>query len=357
MRKNEDGYGRRGRRGAKIFVIVLVVLVAIVAAAYIFYQSGLKPVDPDSKQTITVVIYEGSGSSGISDTLKDADLIRNKTIFRLHTKFTNQAEKLRAGTFELSKSMSADEILEVLISGKNLAEQDVVNFTIPEGYNITQIKNVLVEKGLVTEEEFLNEIANGVFDYRFVEGLPAGNERLEGFLYPDTYEVFADASAHDIIDKMLSRFDELFTDEYYAKAEASNISVYDAVVMASIIERESKKAEERPVMARVFYNRLNIDMPLQSCATIQYILGEPKEFLTDEDTQIESPYNTYLHNGMPPGPICNPRIESIEAALYPDSNDYIYFVLSEKLDGSHNFSADYDKFEQDKAAYYNAVEQ
>jgi UPF0755 protein len=133
------------------------------------------------------------------------------------------------------------------------------------------------------------------------------------------------------------------------------MSVRDAVTMASLIERESKTAEERPIMAGVFYNRLDIDMLLQSCASIQYILGEPKEFLTEADTQIESPYNTYLHKGLPPGPICSPRMASIEAALYPDENDFIYFVVSEKLDGTHNFSADYSKFLKDKAAYQKAV--
>ena len=155
---------------------------------------------------------------------------------------------------------------------------------------------------------------------------------------------------------MLGQFDKLFKAEYYDQAEALGRAVRDVVVMGSIIERESKAAEERPIMAGVFYNRLKKDMKLESCATIQYILGEPKEFLTNADTRIESPFNTYLHQGLPPGPICSPRMASVEAALYPDENDFVFFVLSPDLNGTHNFSKDYSKFQKDKDAYYKAVE-
>ena len=133
------------------------------------------------------------------------------------------------------------------------------------------------------------------------------------------------------------------------------MSVREVVTLASIVERESVVAEERPIMARVFLNRLEQDMLLESCATIQYILGEPKEYITIADTQIESPYNTYLHRGLPPGPICNPRIASVQAVLFPDNNDYLFFVLSPALDGSHRFSADYNEFLQNKDEYYAAV--
>jgi len=155
---------------------------------------------------------------------------------------------------------------------------------------------------------------------------------------------------------MLAQFDKLYLPLYYDRAAQMEMSVRDVVTMGSIIERESVVASERPLMAGVFYNRLAQGMRLESCATIQYILGEPKEFLTNADTQIESPYNTYLHDGLPPGPICNPRMASIEAALYPDENDYVYFVLSPSLDGTHNFSADYNEFLRNKDAYYAVVE-
>jgi UPF0755 protein len=155
---------------------------------------------------------------------------------------------------------------------------------------------------------------------------------------------------------MLAQFDALFKPEYYTAAEAMGMTVREVVTLASIVERESVVAEERPLMARVFLNRLGQGMLLESCATIQYILGEPKEFLTNEDTRIESPYNTYLNQGLPPGPICNPRIASVEAALFPDDDDFVFFVLSPELDGTHRFSSDYNEFLQNKDAYYAAVE-
>jgi UPF0755 protein len=261
------------------------------------------------------------------------------------------------GTYELNKSMNLDEIAAVLMAG-NLARTK--SFTIPEGYNIIQIAKALEAAGICTADEFYNEAENGVFDYLFLADCPPGTERLEGFLYPETYEVYEDATAHDVIAKMLGQFDLLFSaadhPNYYDRAAELGMSVRDVVTMGSIIERESVKPEERPLMAGVFYNRLNQGMMLQSCATIQYILGEPKEFLTNADTQIESPYNTYLHEGLPPGPICNPRMASIEAALYPDDNDFVYFVLSPDLDGSHRFSADYNEFLRNKDAYYAAEE-
>jgi UPF0755 protein len=248
--------------------------------------------------------------------------------------------------------MNLDAMAEALMTGGNRAATK--RFTIPEGYNITQIARTLEEAGICWKEDFYNEVEFGNFAYSFLADCPPGKERLEGFLYPETYEVYEDATAHDVVGKMLAQFDSLFKPEFYTQAESRGLSVRDVVTMGSIIERESLAAEERPLMAGVFYNRLAQGMKLESCATIQYILGEPKQFLTNADTQIESPYNTYLHEGLPPGPICNPRMASIEAALYPDDNEYIFFVLSPDLDGTHRFSADYNEFLRNKDAYYAA---
>jgi UPF0755 protein len=295
------------------------------------------------------------GTNSIADALEGAGLIRSAFFFKVHSRLTNDDGQYKAGSFLLTRAMSVDAIMAALKTAP--MGTNVERFTVPEGYDIRRTAQILIEKGLTDEASFMNEIENGDFDYPFLADAPAGPDRLEGFLYPETYEIFKDASAHDIIDKMLAQFDKLFKPEYYDKAGEMGVSVREAVAMASLIERESKAAEERPIMSGVFYNRLKIDMPLQSCASIQYILGEAKEFLTEADTQIPSPYNTYLHNGLPPGPICSPRMASIEAALYPDENDFIYFVVSEKLDGTHNFSADYSKFLKDKAAYQAAVKE
>jgi UPF0755 protein len=241
--------------------------------------------------------------------------------------------------------MTMESIMKQLINGTVLT----VRFTIPEGFDIAKVTDRLTAGNLVNKDEFINQLTNGVFSYRFLSDVPAGKERLEGFLYPDTYEIYPDATEKKIIDKMLSRFDEVFTEEYYRRADELGMSVSQIMTLASIIEREAKVAEDRPVIASVFYNRLAIDMPLQSCATVQYILGEQKEKLTNKDIAIDSPYNTYKNAGLPPGPICSPGIESIKAALYPSDTDYLYFLA--KGDGSSVFSVTYDDFLKNKAKY------
>jgi UPF0755 protein len=241
--------------------------------------------------------------------------------------------------------MSMEEIMKILIAGK----AETVRFTIPEGYDIKRTTEKLAGEGLINADVFAKEIESGQFDYRFLTDAPVGPNRLEGFLFPETYEIFANANEHDIIDKMLYQFDKVFTDEYYKRAEELGMSVREVITLASIIEREARVPEDRPIIASVFYNRMKIDMPLQSCATVQYILGEQKAVLSIKDTKIESPYNTYLHTGLPPGPIASPGADSIKAALYPAETDYLYFLA--KGDGSHAFSSTYDQFLKDKAKY------
>jgi len=339
---------------------VLIVIVALAAAAWFgwnrIYGGFLEPMDANDDYAITVEVPAGATTADIAEILKQEGLIPDtfwsSYVYKYHSKKMGYDGQYKQGEFSMSRSMTVDEMADIMIQG-NSAE--VMRFTIPEGYNITQIKNTLVSDGIVDEAEFTEELVSGEFDYAFLEDCPDGEERLEGFLYPETYEVYADASAHDVIDRMLSQFDQLFTEEFTVRAADIGMTVRDVVTLASIIEREAKVAEERPVMAGVFYNRLEQGMRLESCATVQFILGEPKEFLTIADTQIESPYNTYLHEGLPPGPICSPRIESIEAALYPDENDYLYFVVNEKLDGSHTFSRTLSEHDAAAARYRQAV--
>ncbi|GHU61353.1 aminodeoxychorismate lyase [Clostridia bacterium] len=349
--------------------IVLVILVILLVAGWLafnkFYSDMTGAAESGNTAPVTVVIPEGTTTTGVSSILLESGLTKevpfHDVFFKMWCKKyreTNGADvQFKMGTYELNRNMNLDEIAAILVAG-NLAATK--SFTIPEGYNITQIARTLEEAGICWKEDFLREAENGEFNYLFLADCPPGRERLEGFLYPETYEIYDDATAHDVIEKMLAQFDLLFSSgdhpNYYDRAAELGMSVRDVVTMGSIIERESVKPEERPLMAGVFYNRLEQGMLLQSCATIQYILGEPKQFLTNADTQIESPYNTYLHEGLPPGPICNPRMASIEAALYPDDNDFIYFVLSPDLDGSHRFSADYNEFLRNKDAYYAAEE-
>ena len=292
-----------------------------------------------------MIIPNGTSTERIGLILLEAGLIRDEKIFVLKAKLDKFDGKFKAGDYTFSPSQSMREIMELLVEGND----STIRFTIPEGYDIKKTTAKLSGEALIDQTAFEEELRSGSFDYRFLKDVPDGANRLEGYLFPETYEVYANASAHDIIDKMLSQFDAVFTDEYYDRAKELDMDLNEVITLASIIEREAVVSEDRPVIAGVFYNRLNSSMPLQSCATVQYILGEQKSVLSVSDTRIESPYNTYLNTGLPPGPICSPGQDSIKAALWPTESEYLYFLA--KGDGSHVFSKTYEEHLRNKAKY------
>jgi UPF0755 protein len=345
MGKRRNRVKNRRRLLISSIVTAGVIIIAIAAIYSIYVGKESAPVDPGSKESVSVTIPNGTGTSGIADILKENNLIKNTGVFKFQSKSEGYDGKYKAGQYSLSPGMSMKEIMKTLMAGK----ADTVRFTIPEGYDIKRTTEKLAAEGLINADAFAKEIESGQFNYEFLKDAPAGPNRLEGFLFPETYEIFANANEHDIIDKMLYQFNKVFTKEYYARAEELGMSVRDIATLASVIEREARIPEDRPVIASVFYNRLKINMPLQSCATVQYILGEQKPVLSIKDTQIESPYNTYLHPGLPPGPIASPGADSIKAALYPADTDYLYFLA--KGDGYTVFSSTYDQFLKDKAKY------
>lgn len=347
MGKRRNKIKNRRRLLISIIIIIGAVIIAVSAAYSMYVGKESKPLDPGSKELISVTIPSGTGTDGISQILKENNLIRNAGVFKLQSKSKGYDGKYKAGQFSLSPGMSMEEIMKLLVEGRG----ETVRFTIPEGYDIKRVTEKLAKEKLINAEVFAKEIETGQFNYKFLADAPAGPDRLEGFLFPETYDIFATANEHDVIDKMLYQFNKVFTDEYYARAEELGMSVREVITLASIIEREARVPEDRPLIASVFYNRMKIKMPLQSCATVQYILGEQKPVLSIKDTQIESPYNTYLNPGLPPGPIASPGADSIKAALYPADTNYLYFLA--KGDGSHAFSETYEQFLKDKAKYIN----
>lgn len=347
MGKRRNKIKNKRRLLISIIIIIGAVIIAVSAAYSMYVGKESKPLDPGSKELISVTIPSGTGTDGISQILKENNLIRNAGVFKLQSKSKGYDGKYKAGQFSLSPGMSMEEIMKLLVEGRG----ETVRFTIPEGYDIKRVTEKLAKEKLINAEVFAKEIETGQFNYKFLADAPAGPDRLEGFLFPETYDIFATANEHDVIDKMLYQFNKVFTDEYYARAEEFGMSVREVITLASIIEREARVPEDRPLIASVFYNRMKIKMPLQSCATVQYILGEQKPVLSIKDTQIESPYNTYLNPGLPPGPIASPGADSIKAALYPADTNYLYFLA--KGDGSHAFSETYEQFLKDKAKYIN----
>ena len=328
-----------------IGIVITVILFLVFAAAFVFMSNLNKPVDSSNNKVVYLDIPKGSASSQIAVLLKSENLIRSEFAFKLKTKIEGKASKYKAGYYSLSQSMSMDEIITAIQKGSALT----MRFTIPEGFDIKRTTERLVSENLIDPKVFADLIENGNFDYSFLKDIPKGKNRLEGYLYPDTYEVFPNVTEEEIINKMLSRFDSQFTDEDKQRLAETGLSMNELITLASIIEREARIPEDRPIIAGVFYNRLKINMPLQSCATVQYILGEQKSVLTNSDIAIDSPYNTYKISGLPPGPICSPGIESIKAALYPTKSDYLYFLA--KGDGSHVFSVTYEEHLANKAKY------
>lgn len=340
----------KNRRKAFVLLplIALVTIGAVIFGMYLYYNDSIyKPAGGGEKKA--VVIKNGTTSDQIVDMLFDQGLVKNKTALNIYLKVNKLGERLKAGKYDLDSNLSPAQIIDRIVRGE--VKNDTVRVTIPEGYEVKDIAAVLEKAGLVDKYKFIETAQNGEFDYEFLKNLPDRPVRLEGYLFPDTYEFSKDAAPEQIIKKMLDRFDEVFDESMRKKAADMNLSIDKVVTMASIVEREAKASDERPVVAAVFYNRIKKKMRLESCATIQYALGERKERLFEKDLEIESPYNTYKNNGLPVGPIANPGKASLEAALNPADVDYLFFVLKDSESGTHAFSNNYDDFLKDKQKY------
>lgn len=314
------------KRGKVIGLFLLAVfLIFALSLCYLGSAAG-------SGEKVTIKIDPQSSTSEIAAKLADQGLIHSVGYFKLYAHFTGADRSLKAGKYSFAGTESLAEIIKELQKGT----PETFSFTIPEGYKLEEIINLLDSKEIVPREEFLSALKKNDFSFPYLNELSEGETKFEGFLFPDTYNVAAGMKANEVIQMMLDRFSEVYTPEFQQRARELDMSTNQVITLASIIEREAKKPQERPLISAVFHNRLNIGMALQSCATIQYAIGENKPVLYYTDLQIESPYNTYKNTGLPPGPISAPGRESIKAALYPAEVSYLYFVA--KPDGSHAFS-------------------
>ena len=346
--KIRTGEDRNSGKASFGLVLVLLIAVIIAGAGYKYIHGIGEPVDSSSQEKISVDIPSGSGTAAIGRILEEDGVIKSARQFKIKSRMDKNDGKYRTGVYELSPSMDMDEIMQILMDGS----QNTLRFMVPEGYTLKQIADKFAETGNGTAEDFLNETQNGDFDFEYNDQMVDGEKRYEGFLYPDTYEIYKNESAHGIIQRMLTRFEQVYdaaADE--ATVDTSKYSVFDLVTVASLIEREVKLDEERPLVASVIYNRLNKNMKLQMCSTVQYALGTPKARLMNSDLKIDSPYNTYQNAGLPAGPIASPGQASISAALHPADTDYLYFVLTSAGSGKHNFASTGDDFSSYREDY------
>ncbi|MTV49741.1 endolytic transglycosylase MltG [Heliobacillus mobilis] len=339
---------RREKRGrsTKLFFMIIVIIGIIAIQVYYTYQEGITPLEPGAGHDIIVNIPSNVSAKEIGGILEQQKVIRSSWAFSLYTRF-HGSESLKAGDYLLNSGSSVPQILDQLNDGKTL----LYTFTIPEGYTVRQITDLLASKGFVDKEAFRKALATVPFDYDYLRGLPSNEKRLEGFLFPATYRIQRDTPPEDIVRMLVNRFNQELTPEVRARLKELNMTVHDAVTLASLVEREAAKEEDRPKIAAVFLNRLKKNMKLEACSTVQYLLDQPKAKLYYKDLEIESPYNTYKHGGLPPGPIASPGQASLKAVLYPDNVDYLYFVA--KGDGYHYFSRTYSEHLQAMAKYNN----
>lgn len=313
-------------------ITILIVLAAAALVAVSWFYSNLityadQPADPGA-QTILFEVGRGEGFGTVTQNLHARGLFQHPDKFKLIARFKGYDKKIRAGEYELSAAMSPRQILQRLVSGK----VRLYRLTIPEGYTLQQIAAAAEASGLCGAAEFSAAAANS--SLMAAQGISAKN--LEGYLYPDTYFFPRGATGLEIVQAMTARFNTVFTPEWKKRAAELKMRVHAVVTLASIIEKETGAAFERPLISSVFHNRLKRNMRLQTDPTVIYGIPNFNGNLTRKDLTRPTPYNTYVIHGLPPGPIASPGAKALEAALYPAETDYLYFVS--KKDSTHQFS-------------------
>ncbi|MEQ2465693.1 endolytic transglycosylase MltG [Niallia hominis] len=346
------------RRIVAIVALILIIIVAVVGTSGYFYiKSALQPVSSDSDKEIIIDIPIGSGVSTISQLLEDNGLVKNAKVFKYYVKFKNESNFM-AGEYHMNPSMTIQEIIESLKTGK-IMQEPVFTMTIPEGKQLKEIAAIIAEKTNQKEEEIWKQLN----DETFIKGLMAQypdiltteiwakniKYPLEGYLFPATYSYYEEKpTLESIISVMLDKTESV-VNAYETEIARDDLTVHQFLTMSSLIEEEATKNVDRKKIASVFYNRIEEGMPLQTDPTVLYALGEHKDRVLYEDLEVDSPYNTYQNVGLPPGPIANAGTISMEAALHPDETDYLYFLASK--DGKVYFSKSLNEHNELKAKY------
>lgn len=358
-------------------VTVLVLLILLGAGGFFglrYAESALQPVDPSSKQYMTVQIPDGSNAQEIGSTLEKSGVIKNGLVFTLYVKYKNYNE-LKSGYYNLQKSMSVEDVIKELQKGGTPEPQEVTlaNLTIPEGYTLEQIAQTVGQlqgdfKEPLTAEAFLAKVQDETFIAQEVAkypnllaSLPAKDSgvryRLEGYLFPATFTIKESTTVESLIDEMLAAMDKNLS-SHYATIKEKNLTVNELLTIASLVEKEGAKTEDRKLIAGVFYNRLNLGMPLQSNIAILYAEGKLGQniSLSDDvaiDTSIDSPYNVYTKVGLMPGPVDSPSLDAIESSINQTKSDYLYFVANVQ-DGKVYYSTTLEEHDRNVQEHINS---
>lgn len=348
--KERKGEVKTVRKIVGIIALVVLIVIAIVGySGYNYVTSALEPVDPESNKKIEVEIPMGSGITLISSILEKKGIIQDARIFKYYTKFKNESD-FQAGNYSLTQSMTLDEIIQSLKTGR-VYREPVFTMTVPEGLTLEQIAKVVGKNTSHSAEKFMARVTDQAFIEQMMTEYPdllteaILNENiryaLEGYLYPATYPFFEeDPTLDDIIKTMLTSMNTIVS-EYSTVLEEKEMSVHEFLTFASLLEEEATAQTDRETIASVFYNRMDIDMPLQTDPTVLYALGSHKDRVLYEDLEVKDPYNTYVNVGLPPGPIAGAGKISIDATLNPTDTNYLYFLADKE--GTNHFAKSYDE--------------
>ncbi|MBR0081461.1 MAG: endolytic transglycosylase MltG [Clostridia bacterium] len=335
--------------------IVLIVVSLTINYVVSHYVSA---VDPNDSTPYEVTIPQNASASSIARILYTAcgegkdGLIVSTASFKVYVDFVGKANSLKAGTYILSKNMTIKEIVNILAEG--VPARVTKRVTIPEGYTVEQIAELLSKEEILSGTATFRTLCKTVdafSNYAFLSDLPSANERiyaLEGYLFPDTYEFYVESDAEEVINRMLTRYYEVYSGEFVDRANELGLTRDQVMILASIIEREARDAEDFAKVSAVFHNRLADGMKLESCATLSYATNTNRLYFSAEEMAIVSPYNTYLNAGFPIGPICNPGEAAISAALYPNeeyvAEHYLFFCnANPNLTSALLFSKTYEE--------------
>lgn len=338
-----------GRIGIRVLVAGIILVTGVVAAGR--YLSG-PPQASDQSSSIAFSVRSGDSLRSIAAQLANVGLVRSDLMLRVLARVRGADSQIRAGHYSLSTSLRAGQLLTLLLAG----HQEHVSITIPEGWTGRRIGERLEEHGITTSAEFSQAIADPMLIGEY--GIQA--QTMEGYLFPDTYHFPRDYPAVDVVRHMANNF---FRQLAVLQPDFERIEpdeLHGTIILASIVEREYQRPEEAALIASVFVNRLSVDIGLQSCATIAYVLTEIQgkqhpEVITYKDLQVESAFNTYMWHGLPPAPISNPGAIALQAAFFPVDSNYWYFVLKDPETGEHYFSQDLDEHNDAKFFYLKGV--
>lgn len=355
VRRRKRPVKKKKKKSPIIFVIILIVIIIaglLIVSRFMSEDMRGKAAESD----VTVDVPSGSTVSEIADLLEENGIVDSAFRFRMQCKIKGKGSEFKSGTYVFSNDETFDSLVDKLNTGA--MDGDVIVVTFKEGQWLTEMAQTAAESGICTYDEFMAAANSRNYSYDFIKDIPERDNVLEGYLYPDTYYFDKSSTAETIVDSMLSQFEKVVKEnQIKEKAEKADLTLDEAVIIASLIEAEVKYEPERALVSSVIHNRLGQDIKLQIDASVIYSLGKRVTRVFYGDLETADPHNTYYVSGLPSGPIGAPRAASLVAAVEPEDTDYLYYVLEDPETGKHHFTADYEDFQNANTEYKEQINQ